>query len=250
MDAATVDRPLSLQREMKRGIKELKIGIPQEYYGDGVQEEVRPAVFNAVKKLESLGARAEEFSLETASYALPSYYIIACAEASSNLAMFDGVRFGYRAEGYTDLDSLYKLSRSQGFGTEVKRRILLGTYVLSSGHCDAYYKKALKVRALIAKAYQSAFEKYDVLITPTAPTTAYHIGAANKDPIQNYMADFCTCSPNLAGLPAMSIPCGFDKNGMPIGMQILAKPFDEAALCRVGFAYEKAVKDRGLNDGV
>lgn len=250
LDATTVNQPLSLEKQMKQGMSGLKIGIPKEYLEEGIDAQVRNSVLEAVHKLESLGASAEEFSMETAPYALPAYYIISCAEASSNLAMFDGIRFGYRAKDYTDLDSLYKLSRSQGFGMEVKRRILLGTYALSSGYYEAYYIKALKTRTLIAKAFKTAFEKYDILITPVAPTTAYKIGE-KKDPLENYMADLCTCSPNLAGLPAMSIPCGFDKSGMPIGMQILARSFEEAMLCRVGFAYEQLEqKNGGQSSGI
>ncbi len=241
LDAVTVNQPMYPEMDITLGVKEIKIGIPNEYFGAGIGEEVRSSVLKAIGKLEDCGAKAEYFSMETAYEALPAYYIIACAEASSNLAMFDGVRFGYRAPDYSDLDELYKMSRSQGFGAEVKRRILLGTYVLSSGYYGAYYKKARKVRAKITNAFRTAFEKYDVLITPVAPTTAYRIGEKSEDPTKKYMADLCTCSPNLAGLPAMSVPCGFDQNGLPVGAQILAKPFDEAMLLRVGYALEQVM---------
>lgn len=237
MDSTTVDYAADYLPQLKDGAKGMRIGVPKEYY-DGIDGDIKAAIDHALKSYEAMGATVEEFSMNTVKFALPAYYIIGCAEASSNLAMFDGVRFGYRADDITDLESLYKKSRSEGFGEEVKRRIMLGTYTLSAGYYDAYYKKALKVRTLVSQRFNEAFSKYDVLITPVAPTTSYIIGENEDDPVKRYMADICTTSPNLAGLPAMSVPCGYDRNNLPIGMQILAKPFDEKTMLRAGYAFE------------
>ncbi len=239
MDSTTVDMEADYLPSLKEGVSGMRIGVPKEYYGN-IEPDIKEALDRALNLYESMGAKVEEFSMDTVQYALPAYYIIGCAEASSNLAMFDGVRFGFRAEGVTDLDSLYKKTRSEGFGEEVKRRIMLGTYTLSAGYYDAYYKKALKVRTLVSQRFKEAFETYDVLITPVAPTTAYTIGENEDNPVKRYMADICTTSPNLAGLPAMSVPCGYDQKNLPIGMQILAKPFDEKTMLRAGYAFEAA----------
>ena len=199
---------------------------------------------DAIKRYESLGAVVEECSLNIADYALATYYIIACAEASSNLGRFDGIRYGYRTSNYTDLKSLYRNSRSEGFGEEVKRRIILGTYVLSSGYYDAYYKKAQKVRTLVMKEFAKCFEKYDVLLTPTSPTVAFDIGSKSSNPLEMYLSDICTVSVNIAGLPAISIPCGVDKQNMPIGMQLIGSRFSEETILNAAYTFEQDYKFR------
>ena len=216
----------------------LKIGLPREYFAEGLNPEVKDAIERAIDELRSNGAIVEEISLPHTEYAIACYYIIATAEASSNLARFDGTRYGFRAEGDFDLESMYVKTRSQGFGEEVKRRIMLGTYVLSAGYYDAYYRKAQRVRALIKRDFDRAFEKYDCIITPTSPTTAFKLGEKLDDPITMYLSDIYTVSVNLAGIPALSVPVGPDSNRLPIGLQIMAKPFDEAMLFRVGQAIE------------
>lgn len=221
-------------------VKGMKIGIPKEYiHGEGLNSEVKNAIMNAVEVLKKLGAECEEFLLPITEYAIPAYYIISSAEASSNLARYDGVKYGYRAEKFTDLLDLYKQSRSEGFGTEVKRRIMLGTYALSSGYYDAYYKKALQVRTLIKNGFDEAFSKYDLVIGPTAPTTAYKIGEKIDDPLEMYLGDIFTVSVNIAGLPGLVVPCGFDSNKLPIGLQLIGKPLDESTLLRVGYTFEQ-----------
>ena len=220
-------------------VKGLRIGIPKEYFGEGINEEVREALEKAIEKYKELGAIVEECSLPTTDYALPTYYIIADAEASSNLGRYDGIRYGYRTENFESLKDIYRNSRTEGFGEEVKRRIILGTYVLSSGYYDAYYKKAQKVRTLVKKGFEDAFEKFDILLTPTVPTVAFDIGAKSDDPIEMYMTDILTVSINIAGVPAISIPCGKDKEGMPIGMQLIAKHFNEETLYRAAYTYEQ-----------
>jgi aspartyl-tRNA(Asn)/glutamyl-tRNA(Gln) amidotransferase subunit A len=219
-------------------VKGMKIGFPKEYISEGVNSEVKNAVMSAIGVLEKLGAVCEEFSLPATEYAIPAYYLISSAEASSNLARYDGIKYGYRAEKFTDLLDLYKQTRSEGFGPEVKRRIMLGTYALSSGYYDAYYKKALQVRSLITAEFNKAFSKYDLVIGPTAPTTAFKIGE-KTDPLEIYLNDIFTVSANIAGLPGLVVPCGFDKNNLPIGMQLLGKPFDESTLLRVGYTFEQ-----------
>ena len=194
---------------------------------------------SAAKVYESLGAEIFEFSLPMTKYALPAYYIMSSAEASSNLARFDGVKYGYRAENYTDLTDMYLKTRSEGFGSEVKRRIMLGTYALSAGYYDAYYKKAQQARTLIRNSFAEAFDKFDVILTPTTPTTAFEIGKNITDPITMYLNDICTVSVNIAGLPAISIPCGYDKTNMPIGLQLIAKPFAENTLFKTAYAFEQ-----------
>ena len=223
-----------------RDVKGLRIGLPKDYFGDGLDSEVKAAIFKAAETFKRMGAIVEEFDLGLVQYAIPAYYIIASAEASSNLERFDGVKYGYRTKEYGDLHSMYKKTRSEGFGSEVKRRIMLGSFVLSSGYYDAYYLKALKTKALIKQEFDKAFEKYDIILAPAAPTTAPLLGSSLQDPIKMYLSDIYTISANLAGIPGLSIPCGKDKIGLPIGMQLLGGCFQEKTLLRAGFAYEKA----------
>lgn len=229
---------------LKNDVKGLKIGVPKEFFGEGINEEVKAKLKEAIEKYKEMGAEVEEFSLDIANYALATYYIIACAEASSNLGRFDGIRYGYRTENFTNLKEIYKNSRSEGFGDEVKRRIILGTYVLSSGYYDAYYKKAQQVRTLVRKEFDKAFEKYDVLLTPTSPTVAFEIGTKSSNPLEMYLADICTVSINIAGLPGISVPCGVDSNGMPVGMQLIGNRFDEEKILNAAYTYEQATKFR------
>lgn len=221
-------------------VKGMKIGIPKGYFGEGLNQEVKDAVLNAVKVLEEKGAIVEEFDLDLIDYAIPAYYVIAAAEASSNLARFEGVKYGYRTPEYRDLHNMYKKTRSEGFGEEVKRRIMLGSFVLSSGYYDAYYLKALRTKALIKKAFDDAFAKYDVIIGPAAPTTAPKLGESLSDPIQMYLGDIYTISVNLAGLPGISVPCGTDEKGLPIGMQIIGDCFKENNIIRMAYAFEQS----------
>ena len=223
-----------------RDVKGLRIGLPKDYFGDGLDSEVKAAIFKAAETFKRMGAIVEEFDLGLVQYAIPAYYIIASAEASSNLERFDGVKYGYRTKEYGDLHSMYKKTRSEGFGSEVKRRIMLGSFVLSSGYYDAYYLKALKTKALIKHEFDKAFEKYDIILAPAAPTTAPLLGSSLQDPIKMYLSDIYTISANLAGIPGLSIPCGKDNKGLPIGMQLLGGCFQEKTLLRAGFAYEKA----------
>ena len=225
-------------------VKGIKIGVPREFFGEGINEEVKKSLEEAIEKYKKMGAIVEECSLDVAKYALATYYIIACAEASSNLGRFDGIRYGYRTKNYTDLKELFKNSRSEGFGPEVKRRIILGTYVLSSGYYDAYYKKAQKVRTYVRKEFEKELSKYDVLLTPVAPTTAFDIGSKTSNPLEMYLADICTVSINIAGVPAISVPCGVDKNNMPIGMQLIGNRFDESKILNVAYSLEKEIKFR------
>ena len=205
-------------------------------------DEVKAKLEEAIETYKKLGAEVEEFSLDIADYALATYYIIACAEASSNLGRFDGIRYGYRTENYENLKDIYKNSRSEGFGPEVKRRIILGTYVLSSGYYDAYYKKAQQVRTLVKKEFDEAFKKYDVLLTPASPTVAYKIGTKSNNPLEMYLADICTVPVNIAGLPGISLPCGVDKNGMPIGMQLIGNRFEEEKILNAAYTFEQEIK--------
>lgn len=218
-------------------IKGLKIGIPKEYY-DGVDNEIKASIEKAMKVYESMGAVVEYFDFPEVKYSLPVYYILACAEATSNLARFDGVRYGYKAKHYQDINEMICKTRSEGFGKEVKRRILLGNYVLSSGYYDAYYKKAQNLRAVITKAFNKAFEKYDVLLTPTSPVTAFECDKKFSNPQEIYLADICTVPVNTVGIPGISVPCGFDSNGLPIGMQILGAKFSESKILNVAHKYE------------
>ena len=239
MDSTSVDADKTdYTKALGLPLKGMKVGVPKQYLESGIQSEIREAVENAIKVYEMLGAECEECSLPLSKFALPAYYLISSAEASSNLARFDGIKYGYRAEEYHGLTDLYEITRSEGFGEEVKRRIMLGTYALSSGYYDAYYKKAQQVRGLIKRDFAACFEKYDVLLTPTTPTTAYKFGE-KSDPVAMYMGDICTVAVNIAGLPAISIPAGLDKKGMPIGIQLIANSFDERKLLTAAFAYER-----------
>ncbi|MFS0820647.1 Asp-tRNA(Asn)/Glu-tRNA(Gln) amidotransferase subunit GatA [Bacillus sp. 1P02SD] len=240
MDAtsANVDVP-NYVSALTGDIKGLKIAVPKEYLGEGVNEEVRQSVLDSLKVLEGLGATWEEVSLPHSKYALATYYLLSSSEASANLARFDGVRYGYRTDNAENLIEMYKQTRSEGFGDEVKRRIMLGTFALSSGYYDAYYKKAQKVRTLIKKDFEDVFEKYDVIIGPTTPTPAFKIGENMEDPLTMYANDILTIPVNLAGVPGISVPCGFS-NGLPLGLQIIGKHFDESTIYRVADAFEKA----------
>ncbi len=231
-------------RSLGAGIKNLKVGIPKEYFIDGMDPEVKKIVEEAVFQLDALGATHHEVSLPHTEYAVPVYYIIATAEASSNLARFDGVQYGFRAQKpdsrNINLLEMYKTTRGQGFGNEAKRRIILGTFALSHGYYDAYYLRALKVRTLIKNDFDNVFKDFDCIVTPTSPTTAFKIAERTKDPLKMYLSDIYTISANLAGIPAISLPCGFTKKGMPVGLQILAKPFNEETLLRLAHAYEQS----------
>ena len=231
-------------KALKNDVKGLKIGVPKEFFGEGINEEVKENLQKAIETYKELGAEVEEFSLDIAKYALATYYIIACAEASSNLGRFDGIRYTYRTKEYKNLKDLYKKSRSEGFGPEVKRRIILGTYVLSSGYYDAYYKKAQQVRTLVMNEFNKAFEKYDVILTPTSPTVAFDIGSKTSKPLEMYLTDICTVSINIAGLPAISIPCGVDKEGMPVGMQLIGNKFCEETILNTAYTFEQKIKFR------
>lgn len=244
-DTTSVDIPKKdYVKALTGNIKGLKIGVPKEFFGEGINEEVKEKLTETIEKYKKLGATIEEFSLDIAEYSLAAYYIIACAEASSNLGRFDGIRYTYRTPEFKNLKDIYKKSRSEGFGAEVKRRIILGTYVLSSGYYDAYYKKAQQVRTLVSNEFSKAFEKYDVILTPTAPTVAYDIGSKSNNPLEMYLADICTVSINIAGLPAISIPCGVDSQGMPIGMQLIGNKFQEETILNVAYAMENEIKFR------
>lgn len=239
----------SVQREdydftsaLTEDVKGLRIGIPKDYFGDGLNGEVKEAILRAAKVLEERGAIVEEFDLSLVKYAIPAYYVIASAEASSNLERFDGVKYGYRTEQYEGLHNMYKKTRSEGFGPEVKRRIMLGSFVLSSGYYDAYYLKALRTKALIKQAFDKAFETYDIILAPAAPTTAPELGKSLSNPIQMYLSDIYTVSVNLAGLPGISVPVGKDAKGLPIGMQMIGNAFQEKTLIRAAYTYECATE--------
>lgn len=254
-DSTSVDRAdTDFTAALVNDVKGMKIGIPRDYFGEGIEPEVKEQVLAAAKALEAQGAIVEEFDLSLVEYAIPAYYIIASAEASSNLERFDGVKYGYRTAEYTDLHNMYKKTRSEGFGPEVKRRIMLGSFVLSSGYYDAYYIKALRTKALIKQAFDKAFERYDVILGPVAPTTALKLGESLSDPLKMYLGDIYTVSVNLAGLPGISLPCGYDHQGLPVGLQLLAKPFDEKSIIRAAYTFEQtrsykrpeALTERGL----
>lgn len=223
-----------------KDIKGMKIGVPVNYFGEGLDEDVKKPVLEAINTLKGLGAEVEEFEMKITDYAIPTYYVLACAEASSNLSRYDGIKYGYRRKDCENLLDVYYTSRSDGFGMEVKRRIMLGSFVLSSGYYDAYYNKALKVRRLIKDSFDSAFSKYDMIISPVAPTVAYKIGENSSDPLKMYLGDVYTVSINLAGIPAVSVPCGFGANGMPVGMQLIGNSFDEPKLVRAAYAFQQA----------
>ena len=237
MDATSVDVPLP---GMPAGddLTGLRVGVPEDYFGEGLAVDVRARVMEAAKQLETLGATLVPVRMPILDYAIPAYYILACAEASSNLSRYDGVKYGYRPEHFEDLHDLYLTARSEGFGAEVKRRIMLGAFALSSGYYDAYYNKALRVKALIKQGFDRCFEQADLLITPAAPTTAYALGAHADDPIQMYLGDIYTVSVNMAGLPGMVVPCGFDSEGLPVGAQLIGPAFGEGSLFRAAHAYQ------------
>lgn len=223
-------------------VKGMRIGIPKGYLGDGLDKEIKESILKASKVLEENGAIIEEFDLEAVEYAISAYYVIACAEASSNLSRYDGVKYGYRAEGTEGLSNLYKKTRSEGFGNEVKQRMMIGSFVLSSGYYDAYYNKALKVRALITEGFNKAFEKFDIILGPTTPSTASKLNESLSDPLKMYLGDIYTVSVNLAGLPAISLPCGTDSKGLPIGLQLIGKHFGEKDIIRAAYTYEQRRK--------
>ncbi len=240
-DSTSVKRPVpDYVSRLDGNVKGLRVGIPREYFVEGMQPEVEQAVRAAVKVLRQLGAQVSDVSLPHSEYAIPAYYLIATAEASSNLARYDGIKYGLRAAENEGLLTMYQRTRAAGFGAEVKRRIMLGTYALSAGYYDAYYVKAQKVRTLIRRDFDNVFATHDVIVTPTAPTTAFRIGEKTSDPLQMYLSDIFTISINLAGLPGLSLPCGFDKAGMPIGLQIIGRPFEEERVFQVAYAYEQA----------
>jgi aspartyl-tRNA(Asn)/glutamyl-tRNA(Gln) amidotransferase subunit A len=227
------------KQSLKRDIKGIRIGIPEEYFIEGMDPEVEKSVKEAIDSFKKWGAKIQSVSLPHTKYAVAIYYIIATAEASSNLARYDGVKYGLRSKGYQDLVEMYTQTRAKGFGKEVKRRIILGTYVLSAGYYEAYYRKASQVRTLMRKDFEEAFQKVDVVVSPTAPTPAFRIGEKTEDPLQMYLSDIHTIPVNLAGIPAISIPCGFSHEGLPIGLQIMGKPFDEGMLLRVAYTFEQ-----------
>lgn len=240
-DSTSIERKdMDFTAALVEDVKGMKIGIPRDYFGEGLDEEVKEAVLQAANVLKEKGAIVEEFDLSLVDYAIPTYYTIAAAEASSNLERFDGIKYGYRTADYEGLHPMYKKTRSEGFGEEVKRRIMLGSFVLSSGYYDAYYLKALKVKALIKKAFDNAFTKYDVILGPAAPTTAPKLGESLADPLKMYLGDIYTIAVNLAGLPGISVPCGLDGSGLPIGLQLIGDCFQEKKLLQMAYAYEKA----------
>ena len=239
-DSTSVEREdLDFTSALVKDVKGMKIGIPRDYFGEGLDPEVKEAVLHAAEVLKEQGAIVEEFDLSLVEYAIPAYYVIASAEASSNLARFDGIKYGYRTEEYDGLHNMYKKSRSEGFGAEVKRRIMLGSFVLSSGYYDAYYLKALRTKALIKQAFDKAFETYDVILGPAAPTTAPKLGDSLSDPIKMYLGDIYTISVNLAGLPGISVPCGVDSKGLPIGLQLIGDCFKEKNIIRAAYTFEQ-----------
>ncbi len=242
-DSTSVKRKQGEYRFMQALVEDvagLRIGIPRDYFGEGLDPEVKAAILQAVRVLEERGALVEEFDLSFVEYAIPAYYVIASAEASSNLARFDGVKYGYRTEEYKGLHQMYKKTRSEGFGTEVKRRIMLGSFVLSSGYYEAYYQKALKTKALIKQAFDRAFAQFDLIVAPAAPTTAPKLGESLADPLKMYLGDIYTISANLAGLPGISVPCGRDAKGLPIGMQLIGNCFEEDKIIRAAYTWEKS----------
>ena len=231
-------------KTLKNDVKGLKIAVPREFFANGINKEVKESVEQAIEKYKELGAIVEEVSLDVSKFSLAAYYIISGAEASSNLGRFDGIRYGYRSENAENLKDIYMNSRSEGFGEEVKRRIITGTYVLSSGYYDAYYKKAQQVRTLVKNEFDRVFAEYDVILTPTAPTTAFKLGEKTNNPLEMYLSDICTVSVNVAGLPGISLPCGVDSQGMPVGMQLIGKRFGEETILNAAYTYEQATKFR------
>jgi aspartyl-tRNA(Asn)/glutamyl-tRNA(Gln) amidotransferase subunit A len=242
MDSTSAEVPVpDYVSELEKPVRGLKLGVAKEYFGDGLDEEVRRAVEGAIDRLKSLGCEVVPVSLPHTPYAIPAYYLIATAEASSNLARYDGVRYSVRARGVKTLSEMYRRSRDEGFGAEVKRRIMLGTYALSAGYYDAYYLKAQKVRTLLTRDFDEAFQKVDAILTPTCPTAAFRLGEKSNDPLSMYLADIYTVTADLAGIPGISVPCGHTREKLPIGLQILGKHFDEATILRIAHAYEQAM---------
>src|SRR5579863_963800 len=242
MDSTSADEPVpDYVAALDKPVRGLKLGVAKEYFGDGLDDEVRHAVESAIDKLKTLGCEVVPISLPHTRYAIPAYYLIATAEASSNLARYDGVRYSYRAPGVKSLSEMYRRSRDQGFGAEVKRRIMLGTYALSAGYYDAYYLKAQKVRTLLTRDFEEAFAEVDAIVTPTCPTAAFRLGEKSNDPLAMYLADIYTVTADLAGIPGISVPCGETREKLPIGLQILGKHFGESTILRVAHAYEQAV---------
>jgi aspartyl-tRNA(Asn)/glutamyl-tRNA(Gln) amidotransferase subunit A len=241
MDATSAEVPVpDYVAEMEKPVRELKLGVAKEYFGEGLDSEVRKSVEAAIQRLAGSGCEIVPVSLPHTEYAIPTYYIVATAEASSNLARFDGVRYGYRARDARTLSEMYRRSRDHGFGAEVKRRIMLGTYALSAGYYDAYYLKAQRVRTLLVRDFEEAFKTVDAILTPTSPTAAFKLGEKVDDPLSMYLADIFTVTADLAGIPGISVPCGETKENLPVGLQILGKHFDEATILRVAHAYEQA----------
>ena len=232
------DAGQSMTAHITDGVKGMRFALPKEYFSEALNPEIAAAIRAAAHRLETMGAQVDEVSLGNLDFALPAYYVISSAEASSNLARFDGVKYGFRAQNVKEIHDLYRETRSQGFGAEVKRRIMLGSFVLSAGYYDAYYKKALQVRTLLKQSFDKVFENYDAVLSPVAPTTAYKIGKKTQDPLEMYLGDVYTVPINIAGLPALSLPCGTDSQGLPIGMQLIGKPFSEPVLYRAGYAFE------------
>ncbi len=244
-DSTSYDREkVDYTKALKNDVKGLKIGVPKEFYAEGLNEEVKAALENAIEEYKKLGAIVEDCSVDVAKYSLATYYIIACAEASSNLGRFDGIRYGYRTKNYETLGELFKNSRSEGFGPEVKRRIILGTYVLSSGYYDAYYKKAQQVRTFVSREFDKAFSKYDVLLAPVVPYPAFEINSKVDNPLEMYLADVCTVPINIASIPAISLPCGVTSNGLPVGMQLIGPRFSEETLLNAAYTFEQKIKFR------
>jgi len=240
MDSTSAEVPVpDYVAELDKGVKGIRIGVPKEYFGEGLDGEVRAAVEAAIQKMAGLGCEVVPVSLPHTEYAIPTYYIIATAEASANLARFDGVRYGFRAQGARSLSDMYRRTRDGGFGAEVKRRIMLGTYALSAGYYDAYYRKAQQVRTLLTRDFEAAFQRVDAIVTPTSPTAAFKLGEKVDDPLAMYLADIFTVTASLAGIPGISVPCGETKGGLPIGVQIVGKHFDEAGILRLAHAYER-----------
>lgn len=246
-DATSQGSKTKTTNTLKNSIKGMKIGIAKEYF-EGIRDDVRESVESAVKVYESLGAEVVSISIPQLKHALPVYYILACAEASSNLGRYDGIRYGYKTPSYNDINDMICKTRSEGFGKEVKRRIMLGTYVLSAGYYDAYYKKAQQLRGALVNAFKDAFKKCDVIVSPTVPMTAFELNFTQKDPIETYMTDILTVPVNIAGLPAVSVPCGFDNKGLPIGMQIIGNSFDDAKILNAAYQYEQAVKNHTFKE--
>lgn len=242
-DATSQGSKAKTADKLNDSIKGMKIGIAKEYF-EGIREDIKKSIEEAIVVYEDLGAEIVYFNLPQIKYSLPVYYIIACAEASSNLGRYDGIRYGHRTSVYSDINDMICKTRSEGFGKEVQRRIMLGTYVLSAGYYDAYYKKAQKLRGSIVKAFNRAFESCDVILAPTVPTTAFELNFTSKDPIETYLTDICTVPVNIAGLPAISVPCGFDEKGLPIGMQLIGNSFDDAKILNAAYQYEQQMKDK------